>query len=1103
MITRFISDKIFKPLDFEYKFDDNIKINSYQVGVDGNLNYSITPSFSSIKDLKINDYVLNILSGNEKLTSFLSLNQLSDVKNSICYIFHHPTQFVVDFSTRFWKFETDFVSVSTSSVNFGDLNIFEIEFVDDLNCKIFYNNFGKKYALAYSLSLSSVNLVPLSANNFQNYNTTFEYIYNKDEGQIILYANTNLGQFAVKYENDKLVLKNISTYGTENRFFIKKIESLNDINVTSDWVSYQNSSNKNNLTINQNRSYYDLKNNFLFSSLINSISSTIPINILTLKNQLNQENEQSRGNAFLNENETNLKEYESIFTGGYRELGYEKINLGYTTYTTPFRFKSGKTTYFHVPHEIYPYKKLNVNASKLAENGAVGGNCPLNSDKIWKKLANYKDTSPYGNAQEENTGQWLCTWLSAGNPQTRPVWVDRFYKPSLITPFAAMSAVSTEITYKGSFDCYDIKEGITDVISSLTFEKGCYYAYMHLGKNDFTNLIKTLSGKVFYDKLNDYKRTNFTDLDINTKKYVFDGKTYGLISSNKTFDQNKVTFSFFADKHNWNIPTGNQVFGNYTNKGFAFYNYMPSSDYLLLKKNNTTLQILNNKFEEVSNFSTLNITNSAIKGISRRNGLENLHIITEDFKLIETDLNGTIVDVNTNLKDVLSGDFITSVTNDISSCYVQSNSSIVIKIDLFSNEPEITTITNTVGTGANSYLLSDGINQLYEIYGENPNLRGDKIYFIDNNQIKVFLISSSTTETFLSISDPIASFNIDYDGKIYVVSKDKLYVYDDNYNLSKTITLSSVNTYALTAQSFTFIEKFEYGNLRRYKNIFLKNNTESYVINLDENNVQSVKKLNYNYDLVQPNSTVSNYNFNTQYVLPVYGRNSYNFKVKLLNQLNSEDVLELVFIIKGEDLASGKRHFVFTIDCFAGLADFYLDGQLYESKTFDAAKYMFSNTFQDLVYFGCNSFFNGIPAFQHFKDVSDFTYKDLEMEKIYILNQFVDRFESLYFYSEEYPPNDLVYNMPCGSRSFIDTVEKVFNFNLPQYKTAVFDLNILNSGIFYQNIREDLENYINERIKEFLPAYSDLRKVNWLDTVTKPIYLEGDYNQSNTLTNLQ
>ena len=314
--------------------------------------------------------------------------------------------------------------------------------------------------------------------------------------------------------------------------------------------------------------------------------------------------------------------------------------------------------------------------------------------------------------------------------------------------------------------------------------------------------------------------------------------------------------------------------------------------------------------------------------------------------------------------------------------------------------------------------------------------------------------------------------------------------------------MSDISTYSLSAKSFTFIEKFEYGTLKRYKNIFLKNNTDSYVITLDEDNNQSIKKLNYNYDLVQLNSKISNYNFNTQYILPVYGKNSYSFKLKLLNQLNSEEVEELIFIIKSEDLASGKRHFVFTVDCFEGFADFYLDGQLYERKTFTGKKYIFSDTFQNIIYYGCNSFFNGIPAFQHFKDVSDFTYKDLQIENIYILNKFIDRFESLYFYSEKYPPSDVSYNIPCGARSFIDTVEKIFNFNLPQYKTSVFDLNILNSGIFYEDIKDDLENYINQRLTEFLPAHSNLRNINWLDTVTNPIYIEGNYNQYNTLTNL-
>jgi hypothetical protein len=1104
MLTRFISDKTFKSLDFEYKFDNDIKINSYQIGVDGNLNYTITPSLSSIKDLKVNDYVLNILTGNEKLTKFLSLTQLPETKNDICYIFYNPSQSsdTIDNNTKFWKIESNFVSVSTSPTNFNDFNIFEVEFLDDLKCKIYYNGPLVRYALAYSIALSSVNFVPLSSNNFQNYSTTFDCVYNKDENQIIFYVNSNLGQYAIINRNNKLFLKGTNQYSASNGFFIKRIEGLKDINTTNDWVSYKNSFNKKDLEINENKSYYDVQNNFLFSSLINSISSTIPINILTLKNQLNQENEQGRGNVFLNENETNLKEYESIFTGGFRELGFEKINVGYTSYSKPYKFKSGKTTYFHVPHEIYPYKKLNINSSKLAESGSVAGNCPLNSDKIWKKLADYKNTSPFGNAQEENTGQFLCTWLSAGSFGVRPIWVDRFYKPDLITPFQAASAIQNEIKYKSSFDCYDIAEGVKDYPSSLTFEKGCYYAYMHLGKRDYENLIKTLSGDVFYDNLDDYKKTNFSDLDVNSKVYDFDGRNFGVITLDKIFNYNNISFSFFAEKGDWSKPTGHQIFGNYTNKGFGFFDYELSNPYILLKRDSNNIQVLNNNFEEISNFSSLNITNSAIKGVSRRNNFENIHFITEDFQLIEIDLNGTIVDINSNLKSILSGNYIVSTTNDMNNCYVQSNSA-VIKIDLNTNDASVTTITNTVGTGANSYLVSDGLSGLYVIKGENPNLRGDKIYFIDKNQIKVFSISSSSTDSFISIEDNVLTFNIDYDGKIYLVSKNKLYVYDDQYNLSTITSLSSVDSYSLTANSLFFLEKFEYGNLKKHKNIFLNNNSESYIISIDENNQQILKKLNYNYSSTQPNSIPSNHNFNTQYFIPFYGKNYYNFKVKLQNQLDTEDFETLNFIIKNEDLALGKRHFIFTINCLKGYADFYLDGVLYERKNFQAGKYAYSNIFEDVVYYGCDTFFNGIPSFQHFKDPSDYTYGDLKMEKIYILNKFLDDSQVRYFYCEEKPPTDLVYNMPCGTMSYIDMIDKIFNFNIPQYKSSVFELNILNSGLFYNDIRKDLENYIGEKLLEFLPAYSNLRKINWLDTIIKPIYLQGDYNQSNTLTNIQ
>lgn len=1110
MLTRFISDKSYDTVDIKYPQDNDIKFENFNIGVDGNLNYTALPILSDAKDLKINNYVLNIISKNDKLSNLISLNQENKIKNNMCY-FYSSSSNLIDDDSRYWKFDSNFISVSTNYNDYNEKNIFEIDFLDNEKCKIYHNEDDLKYILAYSIALSSVKSVPLTANKIENYTTTFNYNLTDDD-KIILYVKNNLGNFSIKNQNSKIIITPTSTIKKDNFFYIKKISNLNDSLMQNNWLSYDSNYNKNNLEIELSKSYFDVKNNFLLTTTINSISSaTLPLNLLTLKNQLNQENDQSRGNVFLNENETNLKEYESIFTGGYREFGYDKINLGYTTYSTPFTFKSGKTTYFHVPHDIYPYKILNVNSSKLAESGAIAGNTPLNSDKIWKKLRNYRDTSPYADPQEEHTGQWLCTWLSAGKDlNTRPVWMDRYYKPSKTTPFAALSATTNEIVYIDGFNCLDLKENVSDVKSSLTFEKGSYYAYMHLGKNDYFNLItESISSKIYYTELNEYQNTNFTDLDPIDGIYSFDGKSYGYIDSEKKFDYNVATFSFFADKAHWEKPNGNMIFGNYVNKGFGFYNYVLNTPYSILKIDNNNLQILNNDLVEIDKLSTENLTLCGIAGISRRNGFDSIHIITNDFKLIEIDLKGTIVDSNDTLVNTLSlkaSDKIYSITNDANNCYVHTSSGLA-SIDLYSNIIKSKKIKQTITTSytTSSFIIADDKENVYRFYGRQPIFRNDNIYAMDDtNKLFSYSTTLSTLSTYIETQGQIRCFNIDSNDSINIVTtNNKLYKYNGNV-LINTVNLPLLSTYSLSARVFSFCEKFEYGELKKYKQIFCNNyiTGDPYIIQLDENDNQKIIKLNKKYSRIQDNFDLTGYNFNRGYLQKKYGDNNYIFKVKLLNKVNDEDYVELNFLIKSIHLGTGLRHFVFSIDTYNGVGNFYLDGVLYESINFDSRKYCLTDTFNGRIYFGSNGYHNGTLAFKYFKDIKDFTYKDIKISNISIINKSLDRFESLYFYNLIYPPNDIKYNMPSGTRSFIDRIERTFNFNIPMFKSNYFNLKILNSGIGYDDIKKDIESAIRERVSEYLPFYSKLNNFEWLDTVSTKVVIEGDYNVSNTLTDI-
>jgi hypothetical protein len=502
------------------------------------------------------------------------------------------------------------------------------------------------------------------------------------------------------------------------------------------------------------------------------------------------------------------------------------------------------------------------------------------------------------------------------------------------------------------------------------------------------------------------------------------------------------------------------------------------------------------------------MTLCGIAGVARRNGFDNIHIITKDFKLIETDLKGTVVDSNNTLVNTLSlkaSDKIFSITNNRNYCFVHTSSGVAV-IDLSSNivtKKEIAkNITTTYTTS--SYIISDDENNVYRFYARQPIFRNDTIYGMDEtNKLFSYSTTLSTLSTYIETNGKILCFNIDSNDSINIITdNNKLYEYDNNI-LKNTINLiPSLSTYSLSARVFSFCEKFEYGELKKYKQIYCENyiNGDRYILQIDENYNQNLIKLNNRYSRIQDNLDLTGYNFNRAYLQKEYGDNNYVFKVKLTNRVNDEDYTELNFVIKSMHLSTGMRHFVFSIDTYRGEANLYLDGVLYESISFQKRKYTLSNTFNGRIYYGSNCHFNGTAAFKYLKDIKDFTYSEMKIKNIHILNKAIDKFEALYFYNLIYPPNDIRYNMPSGSRSFIDRVEKTFNFNVPMHKSSFFNLKFLNCGIKSENIRKKIEDEIRNRIQEYLPYYVNLNKLEWTDTISTNITIEGDYNVSNTLT---
>lgn len=470
----------------------------------------------------------------------------------------------------------------------------------------------------------------------------FNYFINNDQGFLLLYKEIDGIHYYVKPDahNSSLALEPASTAGSNTlplknvlKFVLYKKNSLNT-EIANNWVSYETTGGFNNLNVNQTKSYYDITNNYMIDYQYKNIdeSGNVPVSLIQLKNQLSVTGDTNRENPFPNMRDCDHRDYNAIFDSN---TDTESLYFGYSSYETEITLEPDKITYFNAPQDMYPLDKLNINDSGLIKRGAIGGDTPLTSDKIFKKAATYKYNTAYGKPTDEESGVWLCSWLKSNlstdwesgitynenvfvnwenviykcletnkgrqpdinsafwerTEQPPPVWVDRYYNPAKYTVLEAMKFEGQYSTYKPKFDhiveVLDAQDSyIFDKISDLTFEPGCLYAYYRIGEQQIKTIVDNVSQNLIHDGLEpayNQDRSNYVNID--NDKLTFTGTQYIESTRLTDFSNNDFTVSFNMSLSNWENPIGTQIVGNYTNHGMGIFNKRECTPYVMLPGN--------------------------------------------------------------------------------------------------------------------------------------------------------------------------------------------------------------------------------------------------------------------------------------------------------------------------------------------------------------------------------------------------------------------------------------------------------------------------------------------------------------------------------------
>lgn len=1141
MQSQFLTTKTWIGLSASYFYDDQLEFASTPVYVDGKLSYVTSKVFENSNDFANNNYTFFSLSKKKPVSQITDFDAPKGNDKLLMGTFK-----IIDENFNRNLFFTSFVDeviysdISVYDSIFIELSgiidsnfFFEVDFNDPVYATVSHLYNGEKYYLATNPASLNLNFVANSAFDvFNDYSRKFTYAYDNKNNILILQQRINGVPYLVGCNKDigRLVLSaaTLSNFlSATTHLVFETFKSPEFPEVTNDVVSYLKTFNQNNIDIDSERTQFNTENNILLHfEYSNRVNKALEANFLTLKNQLNLKNNQGKGNIFLNETPTDFRDYTTIQAGGSQEQGFNKLHLGYETYSSQFTFPQSKTTWFHMPLDNYPFKKLNINDSKLVELGAVGGDHPLRSDKVWKKMADYQYTSNQGNPYGEQTGKWLCSWLSGGNSiSARPVWVDRYYNPNITTPFKALTAEPLSIIYINTEDCLNLPEGVVDIESGFTFDPGALYAYSRFGKTDVNQCIKALGKWQLSKNFDSYQNLNgnilIPEKNDGIDTFKFNGNSYGTVNvSNFNLSSNVFCISFWMNRNDWTTPCGFEILGNMTDFGLGMFNYNLVTPFTTLLSGGN-LQVVNQNLNVIGNLVSNVSAWGRCRFLLRRDPLNSLQVVTDKNYVIEFDWRGSVLDLSTALRPVTADNDpffdtdIKDVFNDLKYAYVLYDNNDVDIYDLFSKTVSVTSYDAVIGninTAKEIRRLFDGRIVLIDGTNTYIDTASKRVYYINNGNVNVWYCDTYKISSFISDKfNRITSFNVDTKNNSWVGRQDgsvSIYGQFSENLLNFTLTAGSeFSTTPLSCTNICFSTNFNAGELETTALISASGSQQNKLVLFKTSlsgeilNTTLVETGGRYFSNIDP----TNSNFNNFVFRDVYPDKSYNFRVKLYNVYNKEDVIEPEIILDSADLNPGYHHFTIKLNTEKGIFELYLDGELYETSVFTQNTYNFIPLLVDAITVGSTPFYNGqlLSSFLYGRGSNTAFYfaKDLEVQDFYIHKKDLNYHDIGVLYKAKIVPDDLKWDVPSGRRSYLDVVSRYFYQKVPGMKSMLYNIYI-NNASFNQEGQNLLNALIVNKLKEISPAYSKVNKIEWLNTNTQLSPVANNYNQNNILTSM-
>jgi hypothetical protein len=858
----------------------------------------------------------------------------------------------------------------------------------------------------------------------------------------------------------------------------------------------------------------------------NLSSANFPLAFHSLKNYQTPEYKYSFGYDYDSTQDGLKRVYENIYTGTNQDKGLDNVYLGYKAKTLEISFPPDKETGFNFGPTS---NSVSLASCGLIEDGAIAGEVPFTSDRIYIKQKDYTEEIP-DSPQPSNIpikdNTWLCSWLY-GTMSGQKQWMDRYYNPAYYDSTQALSAKLMLYNEK----LYPTKDYIYDVPSTMVLAPDVLYKYFHTGRKNRLTFINHLSSNSILQvtkwnssPLKDESPENGEGIiyfrNSNTLKgdYInLDGTNHVLFpATTELLSQSKLTISMFLNVDDWSRVDGNQIFGNYYGSGFGLINEssLTTPIITLIDNNTTTLYNLNYRFSKLNTFKINDGSNLSLNGnkIIQRLPDYSYWVFDSSYRNNRWETIGIKYDVN---NEVIKQAKINSQSNLEAYNAFRNNLKFVDQIEvdknenlyLFSKDTKKYVIIGTMGNLLASGSLSENTNtiQLRINFSENlvnniiPCFGSQSAIDINDNIWEIVGGNLYVNKNIFGNIGNVQQMKFDADNYLWIlcgqdtISKidtvNKKVLFSKRLGKNSTLPEDPCFDYSKQSRYMSFIRVPKDNTSDPCNSSLSKTEDRLIIVDLNDEQLYMLNssgfvltKLNL-YNLTGGNLNLNmlisgdftGYEFLRKYTASV---KKLSWKM-LISKPNGKTPMLLSLPYDISNISEGWHNFTLVFDAQVGFVKTYLDSILINNKTFTPDIYQLYYTYRTSLLLGCETIANTtLNDIIQIDNGYKFIGKVAEL-RLYNKSLTQGEIEQL-FLSSKYAADDrnLIWNMSVGERNYIEQIKYWYKMQLPGSKSKYFNVNIHNLNV-PSNIKNVIENGIKKNISKISPAHSSLYKINW------------------------